>query len=387
MKALRDNWNDGTPQRQGDDTFVRPPRVEDVIPRHANPKDKRPRIWLPNGEAMKYYSRPSSWGKKAEDTKTLSDWDVRVKMSGMLDYGNQSEALQLERSALGPSEADQGSKQKHNALYEQAKDIVETAARVGTAWHTITERWDLGLPVNPPPKFKAFLEEWKRLTQHFEIVEMPDGRPGVEVFVAFDQLRPGYDGSHWTHWVRLAGTFDRLWRYKPCDVIDDVTGRKCGRRNYIGDLKTGKESSLKYNGGSYSVQEGVYAYGDQYVPWDDGKGATRTPLPDVCRHRAITLSLPSGTGQGEVIWTNIAAGYETAVDLIPRIVEHRRRKDWYSVFAPVEDPWTAIDRAHTEKDLNAVWQRHPYKELWAADNGALTQYATARKALIMTGEF
>ena len=384
MKTLRDDWSGKVEDRPN--PWDRPPRVEDEIPRHKNPRDGRPRIWLPNGAEMRYYSRPSSWGKKAEDTKNLSLWDVRVKVSGMLDFGPQSRTLQIERAALGPSEADQGSKQKHNELYEKAKDIVESAARVGTALHAITERWDHGLEVLPPEEFKADLEEWKRLTRNFEIVEMPDGRPGIEVFVAFDQLRPGFDGSHWTHWVRLAGTFDRLWRYKPCDVVTD--GKKCGRRNYVGDLKSGKASSLVYNGGSYGVQEAVYAHGEQYIPHPDGSGATRNPLPDVCPHRAITLSLPSGTGHGEAIWTNIAAGYETAVDLIPQIVAHRRRKDWYSTFTPAEDPWTLIDRAQSVDDLNAVWSKFGgNKELWTADDGALTRYASARKALLTTGEF
>lgn len=366
--------------------FDRPARVEDMVPVHRNPKDGRPRIWLPDGTTAKYYSRPSSWGKKVEDSTMLSKWTTRVTVDGFLDFGDQSEALQMEHAALGPSEADQGSKQQHNELNDKAKGLSSQADRVGTALHAITERWDLGLEVHPPRKFQADLEAWKRGTDCFTIVDMPDGRPGVECFVAFDMLRPGaeFDGSHWTHWVRLAGTFDRLWRYKPCDV-EDENGKKCGRRVYVGDLKSGKADSLKWAEASIAVQLAIYAHAKQYVPNPDGKGAIRFDMPDICPHRAITFSLPAGTGQARVIWTNIVGGLEVAIDLVPRLTAHRRRKDWFADFTPVLDPWTAIDRCQTVDDLVAMWRQFPDKALWAADDNALLRYATARKQLLTTG--
>jgi hypothetical protein len=384
-KELRDDWAETSPAATVNG-FERPPRVEDLIPRHANPNDRRPKIWLPDGIGMDYYSRPSGWGKKVEDTKNLSLWDGRQFVSGFLDFGHQSRALRLERAALGPSEESAESKRAHNDINQRAKALVESAARVGTALHTITERQDLGLPVTPPDEFLPHLEEWKRLTRNFEIVTLANGKPGVEVFVVFDQLRPGRDGTGKHDWVRLAGTFDRLWRYKPCEVLD-AFGRKCGRRNYIGDLKTGKSTSLQYNGASYGVQEAIYAAGEQYVPWPDGKGADRFPMDDVCPHRAITLSIPSDTGVGETIWTNIAAGFETAVTLIPDALDHRRRKDWFAPFEPTLDPWTAIDRAGTLKELDAVWPAFPDMTLWRADESALANYAKQKKSALTNGAF
>lgn len=386
MRPLRDEFDDSSSPHATVNGFERPPRVEDLIPRHGNPRDGRPKIWLPDGSRMDFYSRPSGWGKKGEDTKNLSLWDVRVKMSGMFDYGRQSRALQLERAALGPSEESVDSKRAHDSLYEKAKDLDETAARVGTALHTITERWDLGLPVKPPDEFVPHLEEWKRLTSNFEIVTLANGAPGVEVFVAFDHLRPGRDGTDKRDWVRLAGTFDRLWRYKPCDV-KDAFGRKCGRRNYIGDLKTGKASSLQYNGASYGIQEAIYRNSQQYVPWKDGKGADRYEMDDVCPHRAITLSIPSDSGVGRTIWTNISAGFEAAVGLIPDILDHRKRKDWFADFTPATDPWTAIDRAQTVDEARAVWHAFPDSTLWHADEDALLKYLVAKKELLENGAF
>jgi hypothetical protein len=363
--------------------FERPPRVEDMIPRHPGENDGRPKIWLPDGSKMLYYGRPSSRGKKIEDTRNLSAWEVRVILSAFLDYGDQSEALQIERSALGPSETSTESKRAHDKLYQRAKEMVSTASRVGTALHTITERYDLGLPVIPPAKFKADLEEWKRLTEHFEIATMPDGRPGVECFVAFDQPRFDPNGepilNRWGYHdhVRLAGTFDRLWRYKPCDI--------CGCQYYVGDLKSGKNESVQYNGGSWGVQEGVYAWSDQYVPAANGLSARRYPIPDVCKHLAITLSLPAGSGHGEAVWTNIVGGHKATMGLIPEVMTHRNEsKKWLKPFIPSPNLWAEVDRCGTPDEIRSLFRKYPTDE-WKANDNALIQHASSIIALMNSG--
>src|SRR5579885_1826086 len=97
------------------DTY-RPPRVEDRIPRHTNKNDGRPKIWLPDGKSARYYSRPSSWGKKVEDTTSLSKWERRESIDGILSFGPQSETLQLEWSATGDEDRD-----KRNEIADRAK--------------------------------------------------------------------------------------------------------------------------------------------------------------------------------------------------------------------------------------------------------------------------
>jgi hypothetical protein len=372
------------PDERPDHPMARPPRVEDSIPRHANPKDGRPKIWLPvddptRGVRQRYYSRPSSWGKKVEDTKNLSQWQQRMLLEAILDMGKQSRALVVERAALGPSETDAESKRQHNALIERALGMVEQASRVGTALHTITERWDLGLPVLPPEEFEPHLEQWKEYSSKFDLIETASGRPAVEVFVAFDYCRPGHDPKHWASWVRLAGTFDRIWRGSPCSV--------CGCRNRIVDLKTGKASSLVYNGGSYAIQEGIYANGEEYVPWPDGTGADRYPLPDICRHEALTISIPSDNAlDSQYIPTNIAKGFDRAIGLVPDVKDHRATKDWFAPMIPPRSPWVEIDRAQTVEDMTVIWRRYPM-ETWNANDGALTTYAHAKVDLIKTGAF
>lgn len=354
------------PGRDSVNGYERPLRTEDLIPRHNNPNDGRPKIWWPNGSRMTYYSRPSSWGKKAEDTTNLSKWEGRVKASGMLDYGAQSRALRAEWAALGPLNEN---KAGHDAILDSAKNLVDQAAREGTALHTITERYDLGLEVNPGEDYEPHLAEWSRLTRNFEIVTLPDGRPGVECFVAMDHLRQDMDPTQYYSWVRLAGTFDRLWHYKPCEI--------CGRSNYIGDLKGGKADKLIWSKASFAVQMGIYGNAKLYVPKPDGTGADRYDLPDVCPHNGILVSVPTDTGRGSVHWIDIASGFQTAIDLIPRITAHRRKKNWTVPFTPTPNLVDLIGRAETPNTVRDLWREHPSEE-WQANDGALINLASAR---------
>jgi hypothetical protein len=378
---LDDPWDNGQAPSQVNG-FERPHRVEDDIPVHRNPRDGRPLIWLPDGSKAIHYSRPSSWGKKVEDTTNLSKWETRVTVSGYLDFGDQSRALRAERAALGPSEATAESKKAHSDLNERAKGLVSSADRVGTAVHTITERDDLGLPVHGGDDFQADLEEWRRLTKEFQIIEMPDGRPGVECFVALDHPRYTPDGDpvlnrygHHDH-VRLAGTFDRLVRYKPCEV--------CGRRVYVLDLKTGKNSSISYNGLSWAVQFAIYGNAVQYLPHADGQGATRLEIPDVCPHKGIAVALPAGTGRGQVYWVNIGQGFHIGTHLVPLVKDARGMKNWIQPFAPTPDLRRMIDACRTAEEVRQLWYRYPSDE-WVADNNALIAYATARRTAIEGG--
>lgn len=341
----------------------RPQRTEDLITRDGK---GMPRLWLPDGSRQWSYSRPSSWGGKVEDTKNLNLWYTRVIVEAYLDHGDQSRTLRARRAALGPWEEN---KDAHDELNKEAKKTVTFADQDGTALHAMTERNDLGLDVTPPDESLADLQEWRRLTSDFTIVELPDGRPGVEVFVAMDYEHPTLK----TAWgkpyaVRLAGTFDRLWRYpaEPCP--------QCKRVNYIGDLKSGKASSFDWAAAKTSVQEAIYSRGMIYRPNADDTAATRAPLPDVCQHRAITLSLPSGTGQGRTLWTDISGGFDVAVDLVARVQQHRNRKNWMVDFTPLPDIRRLIDESTTQAEVQALWRRHPGPH-WDEE---LVAYASAR---------
>lgn len=340
----------------------RPERPEDLLERHVN--DGRPRVWLPDGSAQWYYSRPSSWGKKGEDTTNLSKWNTRTSVAGFLDYGTMSRTLRLEWAGTDPADKD-----RRNELCEQAKNLGDESARVGTALHAITERHDLGMSVPTSTDFADDLQAWVDATKHFEIVEMPSGRPGVEVFVALDYRIPDDEVPPGTRefkrWVRLAGTFDRLWRYKPCPV--------CGRRNYIGDLKSGK---VEFGQQSIAVQEGVYANAKEYIPTADG--AMRNDMPEVCPHRGVVVNLPAGSGRAQVIWFDIAKGYDWAVRLIPQIIRFRNTKNISVPFTPTPDLWALVERAETPEEVRALWMQYPGVPDWTERDSALTKFAGER---------
>lgn len=347
--------------------YERPQRVEDTVPRH--PTNGTPKVWLPDNSKQQFYGRPSGWGKKAEDSTNLERWKVRKTVAAFLDFGEQSRALRAERGTLGPVDEDKG---KHNQLNEKALRQTNVADQIGTAVHAMTERNDLGERFTCPEEYRGDLEAWRRATQHFEVVTMPSGRPGVEVFVALDyepidglgQPIINEDTNAPFRPVRLAGTFDRLVRYKPCPI--------CGCRNYILDLKTG---GLVYGQQSHAVQLGIYGGAMEYIHYDDG--GERFALPDVCRHRGIIVNLPAGTGEAQVKWVNIAWGYRKAVDFIMRLLSYQRMQGLMVDFTPTPDLWGVIDHATSEAEIRALLVTYP-GEHWQADDFALAKYAAAK---------
>ena len=356
-KPLRDAFDDGD--------FNRPERIEDTVPRHGS--NGTPKVWWPDNSRQSFYGRPSGWGKKGENTSNLERWKVRTTVSGYLDFGDQSKALRAERAALGPED-----KAQHNALNEKALRLANVQDRLGTAVHALTERHDLGQST-VPGEYAPDLEAWKQITRHFKIVTMPSGRPGVEVFVALDyditdpatgQVAINPDDGLPFRTVRLAGTFDRLVRYRPCSI--------CGCRNYILDLKTGK---IVFGQQTIAVQLGIYSGSKEYIPFADG--GERHDLPDVCLHRGIVINLPAGTGVAQAVWVNIAWGYSKAVELIPRITSYQYKKDLILDFTPAPDVWLAVENASTPQEVRQLHAQYPGPH-WTENDHALALFASKR---------
>lgn len=351
----------------------RPVRTEDLIPRHGS--HGTPKIWIPDGSRMEYYGRPSGWGQDADNSDRLKAWEVRTTVEGYLDTGAQGRSLRLQRSQLPPPSEAKG---QHDAMNDRAKRLVFTADVEGSAKHSMTEKYDLGIPFNVVDEYDYVLEQWVRLTKYMIIVDLPNGAPGIECFVAMDKQRLDQYGEPMFYpdgspiMVRLAGTFDRLMRYTPCPV--------CGCSNYIVDLKTSGVNGFEYAQRKSGIQLGIYSRAELYVPWPDGKGADRFPMPDVCQHRGILVWIPEDA-PGSVHWINIARGFFRAVELIPRIKEHQKESDWMVEFTPVPNIWAEIDRAVTHLEVQALWHQYP-GEHWKENDGALAIYAAARVAII-----
>jgi hypothetical protein len=379
MSRLRDPWANGAggkvPETFGG--YPRPPRTEDRVERHAG--NGMPKLWTPDGLTKKFYGRPSSEGKILDDDYKLQQWKQRQVAAGYLDFGDQSRVLRAERAALPPPESSRQAKDQHNELNKRAADLAGSiASRLGTAMHIITERADLGLEVNAG-EFEPQLKEWLRIASYFDQITMPSGRPGVECFVALDVLRHDMDPTKDRSWIRKAGTFDRLWGYYPCPVEDD-DGNVCGRTRYIVDLKTGRRETMSFSEPTFAVQESIYTDGEEYVEWPDGKGADRYPLPNVCPHRAITVSLPIDADRGQVKWTRLPAARDAVRNLIPKVRDWRAEKHWTSEFAPTPNFRPLIDAAVTEDEVKDVWRAHPGPH-W--NDPALVAYGKARIKEVM----
>jgi len=350
----------------------RPLRTEDLIPRHGG--NGSPKLWLPDGKKMKYYGRPSGWGEPADNSERLAAWKTRKTVSGYLDTGQQGMTLRAERSVLAGPDVD---KDGHDKVNDKALRLVFDADRLGTMKHKMTEKLDLGIPFTPIEEYEYVLTEWVRLTKYLKIVDLPTGQPGVECFVALDAQRldqfgqPMYDDQGNPIMLHLAGTFDRLFEYLPCDI--------CGRRNYIADLKTSSLTGLIHAQRKTGIQLGIYSRSKLYVPWSDGKGADRYELPDVCTHRGIVISIPpEGEGEATLRWVDIARGIFRAVSLIPLIRDHQRENDWMVQFTAVPNLWRIIDQTGSQAELEALWHQYP-GDHWSP---ALIAHASARLAVI-----
>lgn len=186
-------------------------------------------------------------------------------------------------------------KRQLNRICEQALEAAASSASAttGTALHTLTELVDSGqdLPTLPPAA-AADLEAYRQAMVPFDVVAM-------EQFTVVDDLKVG-------------GTPDRILHWNG--------------QNFIGDLKTGK--SLKFSIGKIAMQLALYSRALQY----DIETGRRTPLPDVDQNNAIVVHVPAGTGRAEVVWVNIAKGWD-AVGLAVQVRAWRKQDGLMAPFA------------------------------------------------------
>lgn len=392
IAPLRDFFDNNQPIAEVADFFAedydrygRPERTEDRLVRHRG--DGRPKIWVPleatltapgetivlqsqmrlsNGMTVPagtsvtfpgtvvphpkagkqvFYSRPSSWGDVTEDRTKISEWRQRMAVEGFA----RSKRLRLEWAALpGVDWDDSVRKQAAKRLIDEA--VLMAGAdkdRQGTAVHAITERHDLGLEVNPPEEYAPDLTAWIDATQFFRIVDdAVSGLSGVECFVVADE-------------VQCAGTFDRLIEYLPCEV--------CGLRKFVLDLKTGK---IEWGKSSIAVQLAIYANSVYYIPLPgDIYPGLRINMPDVCKHKAIVVHLPAGTGTATTHWIDIHRGWEAAKGIARDVREFRKERNWTVEFTPVPDLIPLIQQASGDKELNSIYAQH--KSLWTPEHTAL----------------
>lgn len=250
------------------------------------------------------YQRVTTLAKMLDDSTGLIRWKSTMAALGAIvrdDLRAQMASLEYPRDK--------------SKMYTLADKMAEAAAasrgaNLGTALHRFAERIDRGdIAVDDVP---------------------PDWRPDLVAYrEAMDsigaQVHPSYlERVCVNPELNVAGTFDRLLR---------IDGRV-----YVGDIKTG---SLDYSGLAIAVQLAAYARSpwlwvgdaddvprDRWGRYDLGAPSPSStewePMPTVDQDRAVVIHLQAGEGRCDLVWVNIAEGWDAAVTA----AAVRERRSW-----------------------------------------------------------
>lgn len=256
------------------------------------PRDRygRPLVIPPDGGRPVPYGRPSSWGKKIEDTYGLEMWQRRMVVVGM----SRTPSLVARACAItaDPKAWTAEDKKQINAIADEAQTAAKSnqAADIGTALHRMTERVDLGETLSDLPEpFKSDIAAYTAGMVAHGLLTTPKY---VECRMVCDELK-------------LAGTADRV-------VAHAIAIQR------IFDLKTG--DSIEAAALGYAVQLAIYAHSVLY----DIPTGQRTPL-DLDTSVAYIGHLPAGQARFDLYEVDIAAGWEAAL-LAADIDQWRKRK-------------------------------------------------------------
>ena len=256
------------------------------------PRDRWGRYLIPDPETGKPtgYTRATTFAKSVSDTFGLTKWMLRM---GGLGLAQRQDLL------LAVASTDPGDNKTLDRLMEEAKDHAGAmaGATIGTALHTFTEQYDLGLnPVVPAP-FDADVAAYAQAIVDADLTILPEH---IEQIVVIPSLE-------------VAGTLDR--------IVRTADGRLV-----IADLKTGKDVS--YAMGEIAVQLALYAA----APWTfDPATGELNPMPVVDQETALVFHAPAGTGTCTVLEVDITAG-RAMFDTITTVRGWRKRRDLHKPY-------------------------------------------------------
>jgi hypothetical protein len=271
----------------------------------------RPLIIPPDGGKPVGYQRCTTFVGCLEDTFNLSRWQQRMVALG----------LAARPDLLLSVSAHSDDKEILNKVCDEAREAAaaSAAATTGTALHRIAERLDRGEDITVPVAAKADIDAYQQATAQI-------GWSAIETMMVADDLK-------------VAGTPDRIGQ------LDD------GRPPFIADLKTG---SIDFGIGKIAMQLAVYAHSRTYNVTSGERGEISLDLD-----RALIIHLPAGQGMCELVWVDIAAGWE-AVQLARQVHAWRKRKNLTTPFQSVAvDLLAALIDAATDPDvLTRIYREH-----------------------------
>lgn len=236
------------------------------------------------------HTRMTNRVKKLADNYALELWNARQILAGIaLD-----ESLYMKLVAIPDFDSKEGRAELHEiAALAKERAGGNTGARMGTAYHGMTENLDRGnaasrrLPSRYQPKMLAYQEALRRhrLAVVPEYIER--------------RVRVAHD---------LVGTLDRI-------LMCELTGKL-----YIGDLKTQKKFW------SYTeIAPQLAGYANASHAWDDVTQSWEE-MPKVEKDVAIVIWMPhthpSGNDEVEIHDVRIDRAWEVAVPLAEKV------KDW-----------------------------------------------------------
>ena len=263
------------------------------------PRDRwgRPLIIPPNGGQPVAYTRVSSMAKALDDLNNLMAWKQRKTAEGLLRRPDLMTRL-AGALANGDPDTHWPTKRDLNSICREATEAASASkgASSGTGLHALTEAIDRGEePLFMPDADRERLRAYRKVTRDFTPLD-------AEVFVVCDELR-------------VAGTFDRLWRN---DEHAEVSNGALPPGVRVGDLKTGK-SEADYPLAT-AVQIAIYAHAQRYDP----ATGERTPLhADLDDTTGLLVHLPA-TGGCQVIPLDLVKGWRAA--RLAAEVHHEIRK-------------------------------------------------------------
>lgn len=236
----------------------------------------RPLVVPPDGGKPIGYTRCTTFVDALSDQSNLMAWKQRMTALGLA----QRDDLMLKMAGLDPD----GDKGKLNALCEDAANSAGAtrSAEVGTQLHEATERHDRGETVGALGKYQGHLDAYIEATR------------GIE-WTAVEQFRVNDD-------YQIGGTTDRV------ALIDG--------KSVIADLKTGG----LYDVGKMAMQLAVYSRSVPYNPETNQREADPAPVDT---DRGLLIHLEEKTGQCNLYWLNLNAGWE-AVGLAAKVRQWRR---------------------------------------------------------------
>ena len=236
----------------------------------------RPMVVPPKGGKAVPYTRTTTVAGSLDDGTALVAWKLRMAAAG----------LTLRPDLLLAASAARDNKLEMDKLVEDAMEAAgaTSAATIGTAIHTLTEKHDRGEDLGVIPEdYVADIQAYDAATKHFENIF-------IEQFCVLDKYK-------------IAGTPDRIVKYKG--------------ELFISDLKTG---SISYPN-KIAMQLAVYAHG---LPYDPAT-AVRGSWGGVNQDKGIIVHLPAGNGKCELHFVDIKQGWK-GIELAMKVRTFRDAK-------------------------------------------------------------